>query len=120
LSPRRLIDQLLMQNVLAGLCLETGAAVTHALHLARGFDEAPQDEAQSLFVRLALAAGKYWVAKRDPAVVGEALECLCGGYVKESPMPRLYRDASPNAIREDSDNVQALDMLRAVCKEPGV
>jgi putative acyl-CoA dehydrogenase len=117
----RLIEQPLMQNVLADLCLESEAATALALRLARGFDEAPHAEAQRLFVRLALAAGKYWITKRDPLVVGEALECLGGnGYVEESPMPRLYRDAPLNAIWEGSGNVQCLDLLRAVRKEPGV
>jgi putative acyl-CoA dehydrogenase len=118
---KRLIDQPLMRNVLADLCLEVEAATALALRLARGFDEAPHDEQQRLFVRLALAAGKYWVTKRNPLVVGEALECLGGnGYVEEGPMPRLFRDSPLNAIWEGSGNVQCLDMLRAARREPAV
>jgi putative acyl-CoA dehydrogenase len=76
-------------------------------------------EGDRAFARLAVAAGKYWVAKRAPAQVGEALECLGGnGYVEESMMPRLYREAPLNSIWEGSGNVIALDVLRAIQKEP--
>lgn len=117
---KRLLDQPLMRNVLADLCLETEAATVLALRLARGFDESPHDEGQQRFTRLATAVGKYWITKRAVAVVAEALECLGGnGYVEESPLPRLYRDAPLNSIWEGSGNVQCLEMLRAVKKEPG-
>jgi putative acyl-CoA dehydrogenase len=115
---KRLLDQPLMQNVLADLCLETEAATVMALRLARGFDESPHDEGQRRFTRLATALGKYWITKRSVAVVAEALECLGGnGYVEESPLPRLYRDAPLNSIWEGSGNVQCLEMLRAVRKD---
>lgn len=118
---RRLIDQPLMKNVLADLCLEVEAATALALRLARGFDQSPHDEHQRHFTRLATAVGKYWITKRNPAVNGEALECWGGnGYVEEGPMPRLFRDSPLNAIWEGSGNVQCLDMLRAIRKEPGV
>jgi putative acyl-CoA dehydrogenase len=117
---KRLLDQPLMRNVLADLCLETEAATALALRLARGFDESPHDEGQRRFTRLATAVGKYWITKRAVAVVAEALECLGGnGYVEESPLPRLYRDAPLNSIWEGSGNVQCLEMLRAVKKDPG-
>lgn len=117
---KRLLDQPLMQNVLADLCLETEGATALALRLARGFDESPQDEGQRRFTRLATAVGKYWITKRAVAVVAEALECLGGnGYVEECPLPRLYRDAPLNSIWEGSGNVQCLEMLRAVKKDPG-
>jgi putative acyl-CoA dehydrogenase len=117
---KRLLDQPLMRNVLADLCLETEAATALALRLARGFDESPHDEAQRRFTRLATAVGKYWITKRTVAVVAEALECLGGnGYVEESPLPRLYRDAPLNSIWEGSGNVQCLEMLRAVKKDAG-
>ncbi len=118
---RRLIDQPLMQNVLADLCLEVEAATALALRLARGFDQSPYDEQQRRFTRLATAVGKYWITKRNPAVNGEALECWGGnGYVEEGPMPRLFRDSPLNGIWEGSGNVQCLDMLRALRKEQGV
>src|SRR6266850_538929 len=117
---KRLLDQPLMQNVLADLCLETEAATALAMRLARGFDESPHDDDQRRFTRLATALGKYWITKRAVAVVAEALECLGGnGYVEESPLPRLYRDAPLNSIWEGSGNVQCLEMLRAVKKDPG-
>lgn len=116
---KKLLDQPLMRNVLADLCLESEAATALALRLARGFDESSADETQRKFTRLATAVGKYWVTKRTVAVVAEALECLGGnGYVEESPLPRLYRDAPLNSIWEGSGNVQCLDLLRAVQKEP--
>jgi putative acyl-CoA dehydrogenase len=117
---KRLLDQPLMQNVLADLCLETEAATAFAMRLARGFDESSHDEDQRRFTRLATALGKYWITKRAVAVVAEALECLGGnGYVEESPLPRLYRDAPLNSIWEGSGNVQCLEMLRAVKKDAG-
>jgi putative acyl-CoA dehydrogenase len=115
---KRLLDQPLMRNVLADLCLESEAATALAMRLARGFDESPEDEAQRKFTRLATAVGKYWITKRTVAVVAEALECLGGnGYVEESPLPRLYRDAPLNSIWEGSGNVQCLDLLRAVQRD---
>ena len=113
-----LIEQPLMQNVLADLCLESEAATALAFRLARGFDRS-DDEQEAKFVRLATAVGKYWVTKRAMAGVAEAMECLGGnGYVEDSGMPRLYRDVPVNAIWEGSGNVQCLDVLRAVQKDP--
>jgi putative acyl-CoA dehydrogenase len=108
-----LIDQPLMQNVLADLCVESEAATIAALRLARAFDEGDE------FRRVATAVLKYWVCKRSVAVVVEALECLGGnGYVEDSAMPRLYRESPLNAIWEGSSNVQCLDVLRALRHEP--
>ena len=109
-----LIDQPLMRNVLADLAIESEAATTLLMRVARAFDENDRP-----FARVAVAAGKYWLAKRVPAHVAEALECLGGnGFVEESPMPRLYREAPLNSIWEGSGNVIALDVMRAVSKEP--
>jgi putative acyl-CoA dehydrogenase len=103
-----------MRNVLADLCVESEAATVSALRLARAFDE--RDDA---FRRLATTVLKYWVCKRTPAVVGEALECLGGnGFVEESGLPRLFRESPLNAIWEGASNVQALDVLRALHREP--
>lgn len=114
-----LVEQPLMQNVLADLCLESEAATTLMLHLARGYDESGQDGAQRLFIRLATAVTKYWVCKRVAPHAAEALECLGGsGYVEESGMPRLYREAPLNSIWEGSGNVICLDVLRAIGREP--
>ncbi len=111
---RKLIDQPLMQNVLADLAIESEAATILMMRLARAVDEGDR-----VFARLAVAAGKYWVAKRTPAHVAEALECLGGnGFVEESAMPRLYREAPLNSIWEGSGNVVALDVLRAIKREP--
>jgi putative acyl-CoA dehydrogenase len=108
-----LIHQPLMRNVLADLALETEAATVLMLRLARAFDGEPG------LARLATALAKYWVCKRAPAVVGEALECLGGnGYVEECVMPRLYRESPINSIWEGSGNVICLDILRAIAKEP--
>lgn len=116
---KRLLDQPLMRNVLADLCIESEAATALALRLARGFDQSADDEGRK-FTRLATAVGKYWITKRTVGVVAEALECLGGnGYVEESPLPRLYRDAPLNSIWEGSGNVQCLDLLRAVQRDPG-
>ncbi len=116
---RRLLEQPLMQNVLADLCLETEAAVATFSRLARAFDDSHGDEQQRAFARLATAVAKYWVCKRTPQVTYEAMECLGGnGYVEESIMPRLYREAPVNAIWEGSGNVICLDVMRAMAREP--
>jgi putative acyl-CoA dehydrogenase len=117
---RLLIDQPLMRNVLADLCLESEAATALALRLAHAFDRSPEDAREQKFARIATAIAKYWITKRAPAVVAEALECLGGnGYVEESPLPRLYRDAPLNSLWEGAGNVQCLDVLRAMHKDPG-
>ena len=109
-----LIDQPLMTNVLADLCVESEAATALAMRLARAYDE---DDAA--VKRLGTAVGKYWVCKRFPGLAAEAMECLGGnGYVEESGMPRIYREAPLNSIWEGSGNVNALDVLRALTKSP--
>ncbi len=110
----RLVDAPAMANVLADLAIESEAATTLMLRLA-----AAQDAGESAFKRLALAVGKFWVCKRTAAVVAEALECLGGnGYVEDSGLPRLYREAPLNSIWEGSGNVIALDVVRALTREP--
>ena len=122
-----LIDQPLMRNVLADLCLESEASTALAMRLARAYDEASADaqapegdtsDAQ-LFKRLATAVGKYWACKRAPNHAFEAMECLGGaGYVEESGMPRIYREAPLASIWEGSGNVISLDVLRALVRTP--
>jgi putative acyl-CoA dehydrogenase len=122
----KLIDQPLMQNVLADLALEAEAATALAMRLARAYDEADADAAAGrdetdaqLFKRLATAVGKYWCCKRVPNHAFEALECLGGnGYVEESGMPRLYREAPLASVWEGSGNVMSLDVLRAMSRSP--
>ena len=115
---RKLVEQPLMQNVLADLALEAEAATALMLRLARAF-EAPAGSAERAFARIATAAAKYWVCKRTPQAIAEAMECLGGnGYVEESILPRLYREAPVNAIWEGSGNVICLDVLRALVREP--
>jgi len=114
-----LIEQPLMQNLLADLALESEAATALGFRLARGFDESEFNEEAKLFTRAATAIGKFWNCKRAVFAVGEALEVLGGnGYVEESVLPRLYRDIPVNSIWEGSGNVQCLDVLRSMKKEP--
>jgi putative acyl-CoA dehydrogenase len=117
---RTLIGQPLMANVLADLAIESEAATAVALRLAGATDRAARgDEREAAFRRLALAVTKYWVCKQAPGHAAEALECLGGnGYVEESGMPRLYREAPLGSIWEGSGNVAALDALRALTREP--
>ncbi|WP_326953275.1 acyl-CoA dehydrogenase family protein [Amycolatopsis sp. NBC_01286] len=115
---RALVDQPLMANVLADLVLESEAATTVAMRLAAAGDR-PGDPREQAFRRLGLAVSKYWVCKRAPAHAAEALECFGGnGYVEESGMPRLYREAPLMSIWEGSGNVAALDALRAMGRQP--
>ncbi|HUP23415.1 MAG TPA: acyl-CoA dehydrogenase family protein [Thermoanaerobaculia bacterium] len=116
---RLLADQPLMQNVIADLALESEAATVSMLRLARAYDRSSTLPREAAFARLATAALKYWVCKRTPAVVAEALECLGGnGYVEESILPRLYREAPLASIWEGSGNVICLDVLRVLSREP--
>ena len=114
-----LAQQPLMANVLADLAVESEATTILMMRLAGGFDRAPDHPDEAHFRRLALAVAKYWACKRAIAVVAEALECHGGnGYVEESILPRLYREAPLNSIWEGSGNVNALDVLRALGREP--
>jgi putative acyl-CoA dehydrogenase len=114
-----LLDQPLMRNVLADLAIEAEAALALSMRVARAVDAAPRDPSEAAFARVATAIGKYWICKRAPAFVNEAQECLGGnGYIEESLLPRLYRQAPLNSIWEGSGNIQCLDVLRALAKAP--
>jgi putative acyl-CoA dehydrogenase len=106
--------------VLADLCVESEAATMLMMRLARAFDRRSDKDFESPFGRIATAISKYWVCKRASAVAYEALECLGGaGYVEESILPRIYREALLNSIWEGSGNVNCLDVFRTIGKEPG-
>jgi putative acyl-CoA dehydrogenase len=111
----RLADQPAMRNVLADLAIESEAATVTAMRVARAYDE----PSETAFRRFATAVCKYWVSKRAAGHAAEALECLGGnGFVEDSGMPLLYRDAPLNSIWEGSGNVAALDVMRAIVREP--
>ncbi|WP_069770043.1 acyl-CoA dehydrogenase family protein [Streptomyces sp. LUP30] len=113
----KLVDKALMRNVLADLALESEAATALALRLAAAYDDGGEQERALL--RIAVPAAKYWVTKRCAPVTVEASECLGGnGYVEESGMPRLVRESPLNSVWEGAGNVQALDVLRALQREP--
>src|SRR5205823_6382195 len=114
-----LIEQPLMRNVLADLLVESEAATLFMARLARSFDLRESEPKERAFGRIATAIAKYWLCKRAPMHVGEALECHGGnGYVEESIMPRLYREAPLYSIWEGSGNVICLDILRALARDP--
>ncbi|MET9451475.1 acyl-CoA dehydrogenase family protein [Streptomyces cinerochromogenes] len=114
----KLVDKPLMRNVLADLALESEAATALALRLAAAHDDGGEQE--RAFLRLAVPAAKYWITKRCAPVAVEAAECLGGnGYVEDSGLPRLVRESPLNSIWEGAGNVQALDVLRALQREPG-
>src|SRR5690606_31243120 len=110
----------LMANVLADLAVESEAATAFALDVAAAVDAGARgDRRAAAFARAATAIGKYWLCRRAPAAVNEAQECLGGaGYVEESLLPRLYRQAPLNSIWEGSGNIQCLDVLRVLAREP--
>jgi putative acyl-CoA dehydrogenase len=116
---RPLVEQPAMQNVLADLALESEAATVWVMRIARAYDEPVAGTVEEPFRRLATPLAKYWLCKRAPAAVGEALECLGGnGYVEQFPLARLYREAPLNSIWEGSGNVICLDVLRAIERDP--
>jgi putative acyl-CoA dehydrogenase len=117
---RTLSDQPLMQAVLADMALEVEGALALAMRVARCYDAA-SDERERLLARVITPIAKYWITRRAPGLAFEAMECLGGaGYVEESGLPRIYREAPVNSIWEGSGNVQCLDVLRAVHREPAV
>lgn len=116
---RALIDQPLMRNVLADLALESEAATALTFRVARAIDAGERDEREAALARVITALGKYWVCKRATPFVNETQECLGGiGYVEDTCMPRLLRQAPLNSIWEGSGNIQCLDVLRALQREP--
>jgi len=118
---RTLVEQPLMQNVLADLAIESEAAMLIAFRLARAFDRMGHDEQERRLTRIITPIAKYWLCKRLPMLIAEAMECLGGnGYVEEGPLGRLYREAPLNGIWEGSGNVICLDVLRAMQKAPDV
>jgi putative acyl-CoA dehydrogenase len=116
---KHLSDQPMMRAVLADLALEVEGAVALVMRLARAFDGAATDPREAAYARLVTPAAKYWICKTAPSFIYEAMECLGGnGYVEESVLPRLYREAPVNAIWEGSGNVMCLDVLRALRRDP--
>ena len=115
---RVLVDQPAMANVLADLALESEAATVTAIRLARAYDVDAGEEERG-FRRVATAVAKYWICKRGPQHAYEALECLGGnGYTEEFPLAMRYREQPVMAVWEGSGNVIALDLLRAMRREP--
>src|ERR1700722_4190451 len=115
---RHLYDQPMMRAVLADLALEVEGAVALIMRLSRAFDHAATDPREAAYARLVTPAAKYWICKTAPSFIYEAMECLGGnGYVEESVLPRLYREAPVNAIWEGSGNVMCLDVLRALKRD---
>ncbi|WP_118082374.1 acyl-CoA dehydrogenase family protein [Streptomyces sp. CC0208] len=113
----KLVDKPLMRNVLADLALESEAATTLALRLAAAYDN--DDEQERALLRIAVPTAKYWITKRCTPLTAEAAECLGGnGYVEESGMPRLVRESPLNSVWEGAGNIQALDVLRVLQREP--
>lgn len=116
---KHLIDQPLMANVLADMCLEVEGHVALCVHAAACVDRCGQSEASALLARLLTPVAKYWVCKRTPALIAEAMEVTGGnGYVEEGPMPRLFRQAPLNSIWEGAGNVMCLDVLRVLARAP--
>jgi putative acyl-CoA dehydrogenase len=115
-----LSDQPLMQNVLADLVIESEAALAMTMRIAKALDVGEASEHEKMLVRVGTAVGKYWICKRTPAHAYEAMECIGGsGVMEDCIMPRLFRESPVNSIWEGSGNVQCLDMLRAMGRNPG-
>jgi putative acyl-CoA dehydrogenase len=117
---KRLVEQPLMQNVLADLVIEHEAALALTMRIGRALDVGDASEHEKMLVRVGTAVGKYWICKRTPAHAYEAMECIGGsGVMEDCIMPRLFRESPVNSIWEGSGNVQCLDMLRAMGRNRG-
>jgi putative acyl-CoA dehydrogenase len=115
---KQLADQPMMRALLADLALEVEGMTALVMRLARAFDLAADNGSEAAYARLLTPAVKYWVCKTAPAFAYEAMECLGGnGYVEDSVLARLYREAPVNAIWEGSGNVMCLDVLRALSRD---
>src|SRR5690606_32613733 len=118
---KKLVDQPLMQRVLADMALDAAAATALSFRLARSFDEAAGDRGEGAFEGALILVVNYWAGRIAPELLNEAMECLGGnGYVEEAPLARYYREAPVNAIWEGSGNVMALDVLRVLGRAPGL
>ncbi len=116
---RRLIEQPVMENVLADLAVEAEGAMWLAMRAAAALDASPRDAAERVLNRVLAPIAKYWVCKRAPMLAAEAMECLGGnGFIEEQVTARLYRDAPVNGLWEGSGNVICLDVLRAFARAP--
>jgi putative acyl-CoA dehydrogenase len=116
---KKLIDQPLMASVLADMALDVAATSALCLRLAHAFDRADSDEGERAYARVMTPVVKYWVCKSAPNLISECMECLGGnGYVNDSNLARLYKEAPLNAIWEGAGNIQCLDVLRVMGKEP--
>jgi putative acyl-CoA dehydrogenase len=115
---RRLVDQPLMREVLAELSMEADGVIALAFRVSESFDRAGEDEHEAALARVLTPLAKYWICKRAPYLVYEAMEAHGGaGYVEEHPLPRMFRQSPLNAIWEGSGNVIALDVLRALSRD---
>jgi putative acyl-CoA dehydrogenase len=115
---KKLADQPMMRSLIADMALELEGVTALMMRLCRSFDQAASDQIEAARARLLTPAVKYWVCKSAPGFIYEAMECLGGnGYVEESMLPRLYREAPVNAIWEGSGNVMCLDVMRALARE---
>ena len=118
---KALVEQPLMQRVLADMAIDVAGATALSMRLARAFDMAASDRAEAAFARCMTPVVKYWVCKIAPALLYEAMECLGGnGYIEEGNLARAYREAPVNAIWEGSGNVMALDVARVLSRAPGL
>jgi putative acyl-CoA dehydrogenase len=115
---RHLADQPMMRTLIADMALEMEGVTALMMRLCGSFDRAASDPRAAARARLLTPAVKYWVCKTAPGFIYEAMECLGGnGYVEETPLARLYREAPVNAIWEGSGNVMCLDVLRALSRD---
>jgi putative acyl-CoA dehydrogenase len=115
---KKLVDQPAMRATLADLALSVEGTAAVTLRLARAFDRMGEEPSEAAYARLMTPAVKFAVCKAAPGFLCETMECLGGnGYVEESPLPRLYREAPVNAIWEGSGNIMALDVLRAASRD---
>ena len=118
---RRLLDHPLHRETLADLAAETAAATALVMELAALLGRAEAGEAtdaEQRRLRALVPLTKLTTGKQAVAVASEALECVGGaGYVEDTGLPALLRDAQVLPIWEGTTNVLSLDLLRAEGKD---
>src|SRR5213082_2989871 len=115
---RKLQDHPLHREVLDQMACEADGALYLTMRMAQllgRIEAGTATSGEAAVFRLGIALTKLYTAKQAVAVVSEALECFGGqGYMEDTGLPQLFRDAQVLPIWEGTTSVLALDSLRVL------